>query len=101
MNTLAVILFVAFITESLVEAVAAPLFDNVPGLKNYKPYQLYVAMLVGVLAAFLYRFDLIAILADYAGAAVPVTPFGLAVTGLAIGRGAGFVHDIMTKFFRK
>jgi hypothetical protein len=105
---LLIILFLAFLVEALVEYVFGQIAEHVPALKPFQWLLVYVALIVGVVAAFIYRFDLVYLLAmfleQYAPGvivAVPQTNLGIALTGLAIGRGSSFIHDIMTRFFIK
>lgn len=102
-----VALLIAFLIETLVEYLFGTAFDKVPVLTPYKWTLMYVAMLVGIGAAFLYRLDLINLLSQYLSASasvtyiLPITPFGMVITGAAIGRGSNYLHDIYDRFFKK
>lgn len=98
---LGVILLLAFLVETLVEYFAAPVFDKIPKLTAAKWSLMYVAMAVGIFGAFVYSFDLLYLLGQLLGVAVPQTPYGIVITGMAIGRGSNYLHDILTKFFTK
>lgn len=98
---LLVILLLAFLVESLVEYFAGQLFAHVPALKPFAWLLMYIAALVGVLGAFVYRFDLLYLLAQFADVPLQSSSFGVVLTGLAIGRGANYIHDIVTRFFTK
>ena len=83
----------AFMAESMTEYLFATWIDWLsekhPAVKKAQPLK-YVAAGVGVLFAFVYSLDLIAAMLG----AVPNPPWvGIALTGLAIGRGANYVHD--------
>lgn len=98
---LAVIFLLAFMVETLTEAIFSPLFDKIAKLSPYKWALMYVALAVGVLGAWVYHFDLLYILSQYIGGDIPKTPYGITITGLAIGRGANYLHDLVTTFFKK
>lgn len=98
---LIIILFLAFLVESLVEYLFGQIFAHIQEITGYSWLLMYVAAIVGVLSAFMYNFDLIALLGSYIGQEMPVTWFGTLLTGLAIGRGSNFIHDLVTKFFVK
>ncbi len=101
LQTLGVIFLIAFMVEALTEAVLGQLFDRVPVLQNWKWTLMYAAMAVGIVASFIYQFDLVSLLGMWLGVNIPLHAFGMVLTGLAIGRGANFIHDIITKFFAK
>jgi hypothetical protein len=96
-----VILLLAFLVESLTEYLFGTPFDKIPKLTPYKWTLMYVAMLIGIGGAFVYHLDLVSILGGYIGLDISPGPFGMILTGAAIGRGSNFVHDIITKFFVK
>jgi len=99
---LAVVLFIAFLVETLVEFLLAPLFEKVPKLTPFKWVTMYVAIAVAMFAAFLYRLDLVFMLAQFLGVAeIPQTTYGIVITGIAIGKGSNYLHDLITKFFVK
>jgi hypothetical protein len=98
---LGVIFLLAFLVESLVEFFVGKLFEKVPVLSPYSWTIMYIAMGVGVLGAFIYNFDLLALLASYLGVELVHSWFGVLLTGLAIGRGANYLHDLVKKYFVK
>jgi hypothetical protein len=105
---LAIILFLAFLVEALVEYIFGQIAEHVEAAKPYQWLLAYVALIVGVITAFIYHFDLVYLLAqfmeDYAPGVldkIPQTSLGITLTGLAIGRGSSFIHDIITQFFVK
>lgn len=99
---LAIVLFIAFLVETLVEFVTAPVFDHVPKLQPFKWVIMYVAIAVAMFASFLYRLDLVFMLANFLGVSeIPQTIFGIVITGIAIGKGSNYLHDLIKKFFVK
>lgn len=111
LGILVVILSVAFLVETLTEAVFSPLFEKIPGLAPYRWALAYIALAVGLAGAFIYGFDLISILSHYVtriqaavdplGEYPTIEPnwFGEAITGLAIGKGSNYIHQFISKFF--
>lgn len=97
----AVIFGLAFIVETLVEAIFSPIFEKIPGLALHKWLLMYVALAIGLLGAFIYRFDLIYLLAVYLKADIPITTYGIILTGLAIGKGSNYLHGLFQKIFIK
>lgn len=105
------ILFVSFLIEAIVEAVFGQVFDRVPKLAPFKWLLMYVAYGVGILGAFIFRFDLIYLVAKFLEIGslsayfdmpdVRVTVFGMVLTGLAIGRGSNFLHDVFSFVLKK
>lgn len=100
-GVLFVIFLLAFLVESLVEYLFGAPFENIPAMKPYKWLLMYVAMAVGMVGAFVYRFDLLYLLGAFVGTAIQVTVFGILLTGAAIGRGANYLHDLVTRYFVK
>jgi hypothetical protein len=98
---LAVVLFLAFLVESLVEYLLGAIIANVHALEPYKWLTIYVAAIVGIVGAFTYGFDLLSLLGQYLGITITITIFGKILTGLAIGRGANYIHDIVSRYFVK
>ena len=100
--TMAILFMLAFLVEALVEAVFGTLFDKIPALTPYKWALMYVAFLVGIVGAFVYQFDLLYLLASYLDKATTLTinAFGIILTGLGIGRGSNFLHDLFTRWFK-
>jgi hypothetical protein len=95
-----VIFLLAFLIESLVEAVLGTPFDKIPALTPYKWVLMYAALIVGVVGAHVYQFDLLALLSVYLGAPIQNTFFGVTISGLAIGRGSNYLHDLVQKWFK-
>lgn len=107
MIVLGVIFMLAFMIETLVEFLAAPIFNHVPALKPYKDAQRYLAVAVAIAGAFIYGFDLLYIVAVFLSqmtggpVLIAVTPYGIVITGVAIGHGAAYLHDLVMNYFRK
>lgn len=98
---LAVILLLAFMVESLTEYIFGQAAQHIPALAPYSWALMYIALAIGIAGAFIYHFDLIHLLSQFMGQEIPITPFGIALTGAAIGRGSNYIHDLVAKFFSK
>lgn len=96
---LGVIFLLAFLVESLVEYLVGQVFDQVSVLTPYKWTLMYISAFVGVLGAIVYKFDLLFLLAQFLEVSLEQSIFGTILTGLAIGRGANYLHDLVTKYF--
>jgi hypothetical protein len=120
--TLTAILLLAWLTEALTEYMARPWLkpttrrlgppdpgqagvdgpnaddpppDPSPDPGDKPPVLRYAAMALGVLLALAYRADLLALV----GLVSPFSPFvGYVVTGLVIGRGSNFLHDLADRW---
>lgn len=108
LGILAVIFLMAFMVESLVEYLFGQAVSHLPMLQPYSWLLMYFAAIVGVIGAFLYGFDLLYLLGNYLAVPVDAFPvmaqptwFGILLTGLAIGRGSNYLHDLVAKFFVK
>lgn len=97
LEQLLIVFALTFFCESFVEYVFGTAFDKVPKLVPYKWTLMYVAMAAGVGLAFYYSIDLISMLPPGSG----VTPVGIILSGLAIGRGSNFLHQFVSQFFPK
>lgn len=106
---MAVILFLSFLAETLTEAVFGTLQKKIPALAGFDWILMYIAMAVGVLLAWVYHFDLVYLLSEFLRSyaptltipIVPITGVGITLTGLAIGRGSNYIHDLYSRFFVK
>ena len=99
LGALGLIAGMAFLVETLVEALFGKLTSNVPKLSPYKWMIYYIAVAVGIIGAFVYKFDLIFLLAKFSESPVDKTNFGIAMTGVAIGSGASYIHQFISRFF--
>jgi hypothetical protein len=103
---LIVILLLAFIIETLVEALLGKPLEKA-GLKAWSWALMYVAVAVGVAAAWFYQFDLIYLLGAFLEdviqqpIAIPKTSFSVVITGISIGMGSAYIHDLLKRFFRQ
>lgn len=96
--TLGVILLVSFLVEALTEAVLGEPFNHYPALQPHKWLLKYASFAAGIGGAFVYQFDFVSLAGVYLGQQINLTPYGIVLTGLAIGRGAQFVHDVIVQF---
>ncbi len=81
------IIFLATFTEGLIEYIAGK-------AKKSRPYIKYVALAIGVALAIAYKVDI-------PGMVGLTTPYLLAnyiVSGIIIGRGSNYVHDVLSTF---
>jgi hypothetical protein len=97
---LAISLTLAFLNESMVEYLFGTVFDKVPSLEPYRWLLMYVAAATGVGMAFYYQLDLISLIQQgvLGLELAPVTPIGMVLTGLGIGRGANYLNDFVSRF---
>src|SRR3990167_5519941 len=89
----------AFLVESMVEWGLGIPMDKIPKLTPYKWLLQYAAAGVGVGLAIFYSLDLIALIAQQAGGEIPITAVGEVLSGLAIGRGANYLHQFVSVYF--
>lgn len=100
--TFAVALFLAFLVESMVEFVFGAIADHVEALKPFRWLLMYIALGVGIGLAFHYQLDLVATLIRIvSGVEAAPDPFGMTLSGMAIGRGANYVHQLVSTYFPK
>ena len=93
MNEFFLAFAVAVMIEAAIEALKPaldPLFDRLPD--GVRPY-LYLSLAAGVVLSFIYSLDILAL----AGLAEP-TAAATALTGLVVGRGANYLHDVVSRF---
>lgn len=86
-------LALAFMAESMVEYIFGEVADHFEKIAPYKWLLMYIALAAGVGMAFWYQVDLISLITGDG-----VTVLGNILTGLAIGRGANFVHDFVSTY---
>jgi len=98
-GTLGLILALAFIVQSLTEALFGRVMDHFPVLQAYKWTLVYLAVAVGIVGSFVYQFDFMFLLGRFAGSPVDKTIYGIVITGISIGMGASYVHQLISKFF--
>jgi len=87
-------LFFATLNERLNEMVVKPLAQITPGSQVISLMSPYLAMLTGILFAIAFQVNIITPLIAELGIAI-LSPWpGLIVTGLLIGAGSNFLHDV-------
>ena len=101
LSTLSLIFVLAFLSESLTEYFARPIFrvkppdpDADPPIPKSLLYLRYVAALVGITLALLYRVDLLALFGLHA----IHTVVGYILTGILAGRGSNYLHDLVDRW---
>ena len=99
--TLSIVAFSAFLSEAAVEAVFGKPMDHIEKLTPYKWLLAYVAFAVGIALAFVYKFDLIYTISVWFDSPLPITPLGIVLTGLGIGRGSNFINDLASRWLKK
>lgn len=95
------IFLLAFVVEGGIEY-----FIGIPLSKSEKlaPYAWllqYVAAGVGVGLAFYYQLDLVSQVAGQVGGELPPSAVGYVITGLGIGRGSNYVHQLVSEYLPK
>ena len=96
---LGVVFLLAFLTESLTEYVFGTPFDKYEKLKPHKWLLMYVSAAVGVGLAFFYRLDIVSLLGDVLAEQLAPSWVGFVLTGLGIGRGANWLHQVVQQYF--
>lgn len=100
LGVLGVILGLAYLIETLVEATVGEALNHIPAAAQYKWLLRYVAVAVGIAGALVYQFDLIHLLARVSEVStIPVTVYGMVITGIAIGQGAAYLHQYISVYF--
>lgn len=100
-TVLGVILGLAFMVETLAEFIFGDIFDKIPKLTPFKWCIKYIAVAFGVVGAFVYQFDLIYTLGNVLNAGVQQSAYGVAITGVSIGKGANYIHQLISTYFPK
>ena len=88
----------AFLVEGTTEYIFGTPFDKFPKVKRFKWLLMYLSAGVGVFVCFHYQLDLVALLQQFAGAEATPSYVGIVFTGIAVGRGANYVHQFMTQY---
>lgn len=91
------IIFAAFVGESINEFLFAPLFDLLKGKVNDTLRQQAMrawSCLVGIFIAIEFSLDVFALLS----AGAMHTYVGFVLTGMLLGRGSNFIHDMLKRF---
>ncbi len=120
---LMLILLFSFLVETLVEFMFATVAHWIVGIvpkaepllfpQGDKPSHIRIgiiqsaAVAVGIAGALVYQFDILSLLAEFlsktTGAAILLksTTLSIVITGIAIGKGSNYLHDLIGKFFKK
>ncbi len=101
LETLEIVLFLAFLVETMVEFLFGRIADHIPAIVPYKWALSYIAVGVGVFASFLYGFDLVHLISVWLGEEIRVTAFGIVLTGIGIGMGSSYIHQLISQYFPK
>lgn len=83
------ILYLVVAIERITEIVLGQLFDQIEKLQPYKWTLMYAAMVLGIVAAFTFDLDVLTLLGN------DVSVLGQVLTGLIIGGGSNFLHDLL------
>jgi hypothetical protein len=107
------VLFVSAILEAVVEFAFGIPADYVPWLTKNKGWMTpLVAVIIAMVASFIYRLDILfiygqfidAITMEIAGVHLDLgivrTWYGIATTGMIIARGSSWVHEFFKRFFK-
>ena len=89
-----IIFLLAFLVESFVEYFFGLLCKKIAKLEPYSWLLVYLAAVIGVGLAFVYKFDFISLAGEFLEEPIQTNAIGIILTGLMIGRGSNFVHDI-------
>ncbi len=95
MDPLLLILALATLGELIIEAIKPalnPLITRLNLPADINPY-LYISLALGLLLAFVYQADLLTAV----GLSAAPTTAGILTTGLFLGRGSNFVHDVIAR----
>ena len=93
-NVFALVAILALLNERLIEHLLTPL----PFLK---PYMLYTGMASGILLAVMTGVDVVSPTFENFGQPLPPSAVARFLTGVLIGGGSQFLHDVWGKFTKK
>jgi hypothetical protein len=97
----AIAFLLAFLVESMTEYIFGTAVDKFPALSRWRWTLMYIALGVGVGMAFYYQLDLISMIASLVDQTIPVSWLGILLSGLAIGRGSNYIHQLMSEHLPK
>lgn len=95
----------SFLIESGTEYIFGTPMNKIKTLQPFTWLLMYISMAAGVGLCFYYKLDLIALLPTWLAELTKEstlylpTPVGMVLSGLAIGRGSNYLHQVMSKFF--
>lgn len=91
-----------FLVESFTEYFLGAIFSHLPeAWQKWKWTLMYISAAFGVIVAIHYQVDIVASLMRVFGINHPDEIHGMILTGLGVGRGANFIHDLWSRFFPK
>jgi hypothetical protein len=97
---LSIAFLITFLVETLTEYLFGTPMDKIPQLAPYKWLLMYIAAIFGVLLAFFYKIDLVALLKNLIrDSEIEATWVGMVLTGLAMGHGSNYLHQLVSQFF--
>ena len=106
--TLSVSFALAFLSESLVEYLIGTPLDHVgEPAKRWKWLLMYISAAVGVGLCWYWQVDLIAVVANVTAklsglsGTWSISPVGVILSGLIVGRGSNYLHDFLDKHLVK
>lgn len=94
MDNVLVVIGFAIVGETAIEAVKPalePLWLRLKVPEDVNPY-LYLSLILGIVLAFAFQLDLL----HSVGLAPDTTVIGTILTGLFVGRGSNFAHDLIS-----
>ena len=104
LSTLGIILLLAFLVETLAEflfGTVAGFFPN--GGEWFGKYRLPVIQVISIAAgvggSWIYQFDVIYLLGQFLNSPVDLEIFGVVITGIAVGKGSNYIHQLISQFF--
>ena len=98
--SLAVAFALSFVAESGTEYIFGTPMDKIEKLAPYKWALMYVGLAAGIGMCWYWQVDLIGLIQSTAQGAdfSAVTPLGVIVTGLMVGRGANYLHQFVSQY---
>jgi uncharacterized membrane protein (UPF0182 family) len=99
---LGLIFLLAFLVETIVEFLFGTVAGFFPAWQCDQRTKTSIiqtaAVMVGAGGAFLYRFDILYLYGVYSQIPdIPITAYGIAITGIAIGKGSNYIHELISK----
>jgi hypothetical protein len=114
MSLLLVLVFLAYLIETLLEALLSKVLrERWSGWSQWSWLMFVPAVGLGVYAAILYRLDFLFLLGSFLEQVLfdltgqeqplglPQTVFGYVITGVGVGMGSTYVHDLIGRYFKK
>lgn len=92
----------AFLIESMTEYLFGILVDCFPKLDPGRKALPFIPLFLGVMVMFYYNIDLVAVMVNLLPEQhMENNPIGIVFTGMMVGRGANFIHQLMSTYFPK